>query len=202
MIGIALEDLLRSPGQIKVLRVLWRSGTPLTGRQVQKFAGLANLAAMQALSKLTDLGVVSRRRAGRSHQYELKRSNWTVSSVISPLLENEEKGFSCLCDLIARNLKGKCLSAYLYGSAVFQPSGPLGDVDLFVLVKTDKQKTSLENGLLLDLGEQVSELFGLLLEPYVVTRKELSRKPVKKLVGEVMEKGHKVCGEDLSEMLP
>lgn len=46
MLGITPEKLFRTPGQIRVLRVLWNSGKPLTGRQIQGLAGLANLSTM------------------------------------------------------------------------------------------------------------------------------------------------------------
>lgn len=201
MLGITLEQLLRSPGQIKVLRVLWRAGTPLTGRQVQKIAGLANLAAMQALKKLTALGVVSCREAGRAYQYELKRSHWAVTNLVAPLFENENKGLDYLRELVSRKLEGRCLSAYLYGSVVSHPEGPVGDVDLFILVREEEDRHALENGALLELSDQISRTFGLLLEPNVITQNELSRKSAGKLVLNIMENGHKVWGRDLKKFL-
>lgn len=201
MLGITLEQLLRSPGQIKVLRVLWRGGTPLTGRQVQKVAGLANLSAMQALKKLTALGVVSCRRAGRAYQYELKRSHWAVANIIAPLFENESKGLDYFQGLVARKLKARCLSVYLYGSVVSHPEGPVGDIDLFLLVKKEEDKHDLEGGILLELGDLVSQSFGLLLEYNVVVEKDLCRKSVKKMVRNIVESGYKVWGKDLEKFL-
>ncbi len=99
MLKITLEDLFHSPGQIGVLRVLFRSGTPLTGRQVQRLSGLANLSTMRALKRLADLGVVSCRRAGRAYQYELRRSHWAVENLISPLFENEGKGLDLAVEI-------------------------------------------------------------------------------------------------------
>ena len=201
MLGISLEQLLRSPGQIRVLRVLWRAGKPLTGRQVQRLSGLANLTSMQALKKLTDLGVVICRRAGRSNQYELKRAHWAVSNIVSPMFQSESRGLRCLCDLIESKLKGFCLSAYLYGSSVSRPDGPVGDVDLFLVVRNGKDKYSLERGPLLELMGQISENFNLFLEPNVFSSKELSRSAAQKIIREVIKNGQKIYGQDLRDLL-
>lgn len=201
MLGISLEQLLRSPGQIRVLRVLWRAGKPLTGRQVQKLSGLANLAAMQALKKLSELGVVSCRRAGQSNQYELMRSHWTVSKILSPMFESENKGLSYLCNLISDNLKDICISAYIYGSSISNPDGPVGDADLLLLVKNEKDKRRLEEGPLLELSRQVSETFNLFLEPNIFSPKEISSSGAQKIIRAVVRSGRKIHGQDLRDLL-
>ena len=201
MIGVKIEDLFRSPGQIKVLRVLWRSAPPLSGRQVQRLSGLANLAAMQSLKKLGDLGIISCRRAGRSYQFELKREHWIVSTLISPLFENEDKLLDALMSELDRGLAGKCLSAYLYGSAVSPAHGPVGDLDLFLVLKDEKRKKLFETDVLPELGGKISRRFGLFLEPKIVTRPELSRRSLKSLVEAVLREGSKIRGKNLRDLI-
>ncbi|MDP8247023.1 MAG: hypothetical protein P9M00_02705 [Candidatus Tritonobacter lacicola] len=201
MLGISLEKLLRSPGQIRVLRVLWRAGNPLTGRQVQNLSGLANLAAMQALKKLTDLGVVSCRKAGRSNQYELKRSHWAVLNIVSPIFEAENNALDHLSMLIVDYLQDHCISGYLYGSAISRTAERVGDVDLFLLVKSKKDKLLLESGPLVELANKLSETFNLFLEPNIYSRNEMSRRTVRKLAREVVKSGQKIFGLDLRDCL-
>ncbi len=201
MIGITIEKLFSTPGQIRVLRVLWRADKPLTGRQIQMLAGLANLSAMRALKHLTVLGVVSCRQAGRSHQYELKMDHWAVDELISPIFEGEEKGLDLICDLLAKKLKGQCQTAYLYGSVVDSSKDTVGDIDLFILVKTEKEREGLESSLIPPISEKISERFGLFLEPNIVTFKELSRNQVRKMAEEIAQNGQKLCGCDISEVI-
>ncbi len=201
MLKIGPEELFRSPGQISVLRVLFHAGKPLTGRQVQRLAGLANLAAMQSLRKLADLSIVSCRRAGRAYQYELKRDHWAVEKLIAPLFENEGKGIDLAVELLAGKLRGECLAAYLYGSALNAGTGPAGDLDLFVVVKREEDKNSLEKDVLPGLAEDVSRRFGLFLEPNVVSREELSRSKVSKLAREIVRTGLRLRGKDLEDIV-
>ena len=42
--------IVRAPGQISVLRALWKAPSPLTGRQVQQLAGVHNLTTTQCLN--------------------------------------------------------------------------------------------------------------------------------------------------------
>ncbi len=201
MLSITTEEIFRSPGQIKVLRVLSRAGKPLTGRQVQNLAGLANLAAMQSLKKLTDLGVVSCRRAGRAHQYELKRDHWAVEKLIAPIFENEGKGLDLVRELLAGKLRGQCLAAYLYGSALSAAAVAVGDLDLFVVAADEDDKTALESGPLPELAEEVLRRFGLFLEPNVVSKAGLSRPSAARLAREISRGGRKICGADLEEIV-
>ncbi len=201
MLKITLEELFHSPGQIGVLRVLFRSGTPLTGRQVQRLSGLANLSAMRALKRLADLGVVSCRRAGRAHQYELKRSHWAVENLIAPVFVNEGKGLDLAVELLAAKLRGRCLAAYLYGSALFRRTEPAGDLDLFLVVKTEVNRTSLEKNTLPALADEVSRRFGLFLEPNLISRVDLSRPRPSRLAREIARTGRKLCGKDLEELI-
>lgn len=201
MLSITTEEIFRSPGQIKVLRVLSRTGKPLTGRQVQNLAGLANLAAMQSLKKLADLGIVSCRRAGRAYQYELKRDHWAVEKLITPIFENEGKGLDLARELLTRKLRGQCLAAYLYGSALSTAAGSVGDLDLFVVVANEDDKTALEFGPLPVLAEEVSRRFGLFLEPNVVSKAGLSHPSAARLAREISRDGLKICGANLEEII-
>jgi predicted nucleotidyltransferase len=201
MIGISTDELFRSPGQIKVLRVLWRSGPPLSGRQVQRLSGLANLAAMRSLEKLVNLGIVTCRRAGRAYQYDLKREHWTVATLVSPLFENEDKFLEALICELDRGLAGECLSAYLYGSAVSPAPGPAGDLDLFLVLEDEKRRIAFEMDVFPKLGGKISRRFGLFLEPKIAIRSELSRRSLKPVLESVVREGRKIRGKNLRDLM-
>ena len=201
MIGVKIEDLFRSPGQIKVLRTLWRAGTPLTGRQIQGLSGLANLSAMQALERLSTLGIVSCRRAGRSYQYALRREHWAVSSLVSPMFEKEDGLLDDLVRELKRGLAGKCLSAHLFGSAVSVSPDPVGDLDLFVVLQDKGRKDAFEADVLPELVAQVSRRYGLSLEAKIVTREELGRRSMRSLLEAIKAGGRRIEGKDLETLI-
>ena len=201
MIGSSPEKLFRTPGQIKILRVLWRSGKPLTGRQVQDLAGMANLSTMQSLKCLTDLGVVSCRRAGRAHQYELNRESWAIRELVSPIFEREDKGLEDMCEILKQGLNGHCQTAYIYGSTLEPAKGRAGDLDLFLVVKEDDDRLDLESNWIPEISKIISEGFMLFLEPNIVTAKELTRGSAKKMAREIAKTGKKICGMDLEKII-
>ncbi len=202
MLGIRPEKIFQTSSQIKVLRVLWRSGKPLTGRQVQDLAGLANLSAMQSLKRLVDLGVVSCRRAGRAHQYELKRKTWAVRELISPLFESEEKGMDRLFEILKKTCTDHCQSAYLYGSVLESGGEKAGDLDLFLVVEKEKERSSLEKSLIPEISRKLSEEFALFLEPNIITVPDLDRGSVRKMAENIAENGRKICGTNLEKLIP
>ena len=84
-----LEDLLAGTGRIGVLRVLFGSTRPLTGRQIASLAGMSHAGAMRVLDRLVAMGVVLRTPVGRAFLHELDRDNAVVSTIVVPLFDAE-----------------------------------------------------------------------------------------------------------------
>lgn len=197
---LRLERLLRSPGQIAVLRALWSAPVPLTGRQVQRLARVHNRTAMEGLHYLEELGLVQRRAVGRSYLCSLKRSHRVVRTMLDPMFKAEVALPQRLAQDLARFLKGGCLSAVLYGSVARGEAGPRSDVDLLIIVEDDLAARTFA-GKRQDKAEQVAqECWSLVLEMNVKTRRELARDWDSDLMKEIRREGQLVVGSPLEEI--
>ena len=200
MLGIDLERLFRAPGQIAVLRALWKAPAALTGRQVQELAGVHNRTVMRSLQDLTQLGVVQRRAAGRANLYTLKRSHRAVRDLVDPLFKAEQSALERFVKALARVLRGHCLSAVLYGSVARGEAKPVSDVDLLVVVE-DEQAVELFELEVQDKAERlVREGWSAMLEINLRTREKLVRKWSTPFLKQIRRQGLMVVGQTLDEV--
>jgi predicted nucleotidyltransferase len=200
MLGISLERLFRAPGQISVLRALWRAPAPVTGRQVQQLAGVHNLTATKCLDNLERLGLLQRRAAGRAYLYSLKRSHRLVRHLIDPIFKAEETAPTRFAGELAQTLRGQCLSALVYGSVARGEAHSASDVDLLVVVSDDKAADRFSATVLPKAEKLVREGWSLMLEVNVKTRSRLLKSWDSPLVKRIRKEGQVVAGSSLEEV--
>lgn len=200
MLGIDLEHLFRAPGQISVLRVLWKAPAPLTGRQVQQFAGVHKLTASKCLEDLEDLGLLQRRAAGRAYLYSLKRSHRLVRYLVNPIFKAEETAPQRFSQELAKVLDGQCLSAVIYGSVARGEADQASDVDLFIVVKDEVTAERFIAKIQPKSEKLIREGWSLLLEINIKTKKELAKKWNTSLIKRIRQEGQVVTGMSLEEV--
>jgi len=100
IVHYVLEAAFGSPAKIRMLRILFTTPQPLSGRQVGELARLSHRGAIQALTSLVELGAVRQRRVGRAYQYSLSRDNAAVKTIIAPCIKAE----AALIDDLKKNL--------------------------------------------------------------------------------------------------
>lgn len=200
MLGIDLEHLFPAPGQISVLRAMWKAPAPVTGRQVQQLAGVHNLTATRCLSDLERLGLVQRRAAGRAYLYSLKRSHRLVRHLVDPIFKAEEAAPTRFAGELARALRGQCLSAVVYGSVARGEAHSASDVDLFVVVKDHKAVEHFVQRTQPGIEKLVRNGWSLMLEVNVKTKSQLFESWNSPLVKKILKEGHVVAGSSLEEV--
>lgn len=200
MVGIDLERAFRTPGQIAVLRALWKAPTSLTGRQLQQLAGVSNLTAMRCLEDLEQLGLVQRRTAGRAFLYTLKRSHRVVGDLIDPAFKAEQEIPGRLREQLAKVLEGHCLSAVLYGSVARNEATTGSDVDLLVVVRSRKRAGAFTERPQVDAERLVRDEWGSLLEVNLKTVSELRKQWNTRLMRQIRREGQLVAGSPLEEL--
>ena len=200
MLGIDLEHLFPAPGQISVLRAMWKASAPVTGRQVQQLAGVHNLTATRCLEDLERLGLLQRRAAGRAYLYSLKRSHRLVRHLVDPIFKAEETAPTRFAGELARALRGQCLSAVVYGSVARGEAHAASDVDLFVVVRDDEAVERFAATVLAKAEKLVREGWSLMLEVNVKTRSQLLKSWNSPLVKRIRKEGHVVVGSSLEEV--
>lgn len=200
MLGISLERLFPAPGQISVLRALWKAPTPITGRQVQQLAGVHNLTATRCLDHLEQLGLLQRRTVGRAYLYSLKRSHRSVRHLVDPIFKAEETLPTRFAAELGNVLRGHCLSAVVYGSVARGEANAKSDVDLLVVVKNDKVAKRFATMVLTKADMLVREGWSLMLEASIKTRSQLSELWGSPLARKILREGCVVAGSPLEEV--
>ncbi|MEK7846516.1 MAG: hypothetical protein AAB257_06090 [Nitrospinota bacterium] len=82
-----LEVIFGSSARVNILRILFNSPQPLSGRQVGELAELTHKGAIHALKTLVDLGAVRQRKVGKAYQYSLLKNNVFVEKIIIPCIK-------------------------------------------------------------------------------------------------------------------
>jgi len=200
MLGIDLERLFRAPSQISILRALWKAPAPITGRQVQQFAGVHNLTATRCLESLEQLGLLQRRAAGRAYLYSLKRSHRLVRHLVDPIFKAEAAAPRRFAGELAGVLRGHCLSAVVYGSVARGEACPASDVDLLVVVRDEKVSERFVASILPKAEKLVREGWSLMLEVNIKTRSQLLRSWNTPLMKRIRNEGHVLAGLSLEEI--
>lgn len=194
-----LNALFGGRGRSAILRLLAAQTTPLTGRQVAELTGLTAVGASRALSRLADLGVVSRRRAGNAILHELQRDNILVQSIVLPALEAESSVREEIETCIASAFSHVAVSLVLFGSVVRGEAEPGSDIDVLV-VASGKAAADDAYALADEVGRSFYRRFGMPLSVMVTTVDALRRSPAPFVLA-ARDEGVLLCGRQLDELM-
>jgi DNA-binding transcriptional ArsR family regulator len=188
-----IESILGSPGNIAVLRSLATLPGPVSGNGLALQVGRPQSSVRLALERLVDMGVVIRRDIGRSAAYELNRKLAVVKHIVIPLVERERE----VWELLAQTLAIGCTrqeglqSTVLYGSVARREMA--SDVDLVLVTSQPDGKESLREAMA-PLAVEVEKVFGLSLQPIVVTERELTSRVLTHLRHTLQREGIVISG--------
>jgi hypothetical protein len=85
-----LNILLSRYSHLLVLRALYHTQTPLSGREIERRTGLSNRATMMALDYLVEQAAVLFTEQTNAHQYALNRNHYFVMKALKPAFEAED----------------------------------------------------------------------------------------------------------------
>ncbi|MDR5694599.1 MAG: nucleotidyltransferase domain-containing protein [Armatimonadota bacterium] len=100
-------------------------------------AGVSPARALEALRRLSSLGMLKVRQAGRSYLYSLDTENYLVSDVLLPALRAESRWLERLGEEVLEAARGAVESVVLYGSFARGEVRESSDIDLLVVVRED-----------------------------------------------------------------
>lgn len=196
-----LEAIFGSPAKIRILRVLFASPQPLSGRQVGELSQLSHRGAIQALESLVELGAVRQRRVGNAYQYSLSPGNRAVELIIVPSIKAEAALLDELKKKIAAQFGRKAVSLTLYGSVVRGTEKRGSDIDVLAIAGDERLKSDLEEKSAA-LAPFYRERYNSLLSLHCFTLDELRSKKTLPLLRSVKEEGVTLSGKPLRELLP
>jgi predicted nucleotidyltransferase len=199
-IGKVLESIFGSPGKVSILRVLFSSPQPLSGRQIGELTGLTHRGAIQALRPLVELGAVRQRKAGKAYQYSMAKGNIYVERIIAPCIMAEAKLFDDLKSDITAHFGRDSISLVLYGSLARGDEKKGSDMDVIAVVKDERKKLKMEEEAE-SKNPYFYERFGGLLSLHCFTLGEIRARKGLPLIKSVMKEGMVLYGKPVGDLL-
>ena len=195
-----IETAFGSQARVAILRRLAAVSQPMSARQLAELTGLSHRGVIQAIAPLVEAGMITRRQAGRAHQYQLSRKNIAVAEVILPVL-NKEAGFrDDLSDELAEFFVSDTLSLVLFGSFARGEESNTSDVDVLAIARTESKKKKVEK-----TGEAMAvefrKKYSAPLSLYCLTREELSSRSQIALIKRVRHEGILLSGKSIKELM-
>jgi hypothetical protein len=169
-----LDRIFARPSQLTVLRVLYRSDTPLNGREIERRCGLSNRATMMALESLTDMSAVHRDPSGNAYWYQLNNNHYLVAKMLKQAFEAEELFWVDFGKTVRRKVQPRPIAAVATGPLTRDESLSEGRIDLVMVFSTGRNRIRAYPALAI-LAEAIHERYGLEVEPTLLDVNTMDR---------------------------
>ena len=195
-----IESIFGSPAKIRILRVLFNSPQPLSGRQIGELSGLTHRGAIHALESLVEIGAVKQRRAGQAYQYSLLKDSIFVERIVIPCIRAEASLFDDLKMDITTHFEKDTMSLVLYGSLARGDERNGSDIDIIAVVKDERKKREAEEKVASNVPYFRARFNGI-LSMHCFTKNEIKGRKTLSLIKSVMKEGIALSGKSLGELL-
>lgn len=170
-----LSDVLGNRIKIDVLRLLSRTRSDHTGRELAGLIGYSHNATRSALEELESSGLVIHRQAGRANLYSIDENNIIFTDILSSAFLIEDRLLDEVANIISRWIGDNLSSIVLFGSLARGEEGPGSDIDVVVVLKDGVDPDDKEDQIA-DASVEVARRFGNKLSPILVTESEYAKK--------------------------
>jgi predicted nucleotidyltransferase len=125
----------------------------------------------KALSELMEENLVGRRVAGRAYLYRLVSGSYSAK-LVAPLFRDDDSPLEGLARFLKKKFEGSLLtSATLYGSVVRGEEKPDSDIDIYLVVRRETDRSRVET-LISETNRLVLAEFGNRVSAIVKTLEE------------------------------
>ncbi|MBX2991866.1 MAG: nucleotidyltransferase domain-containing protein [Bacteroidetes bacterium] len=196
-----LDYVFAAWSHVAVLRVVQDSAVGMTGREIARLAQMSHRSCLKALTTLEQLAIIQRQRGGRDHRFLLNRDHVLVKHGVLPLLKSERSFLNELTQTLVRGLGTQARSVVLYGSAARKEDRLDSDLDICVVVATERDVEQVQSSLQ-DLASLILRRFGARLAPLLMTSKDFVTKVKnnKAPVSSILKEGIVLHGRSLREL--
>lgn len=188
--NVSIADMISSPAKLKVAKFLLTNEASMSEREIASILKISHMSVNRVMAQLVGINFVALKTIGKSHVWTVNRKSYaygvvkavleSVKSQPAPLVALKERVLKCLP-------KSGVVRVVLFGSVAQGKEHTDSDIDLFIVVKSDKDKMRLEPSLD-KLSTECLDMFGNRLAPYVLSERELKAKRSLAVV-QVAEKG-------------
>lgn len=185
--ALSLDKLIGSKAKLKILKYLFGHQASMSENELAKVIKVSVMTINRLMKELRELNLVSMERIGNANVWSVNKESYAylalskaigeISSAPSPLDHLK----ATLSENIPKELVKKVV---LYGSVAQGKSKANSDIDLFILVKSQKEAEEL-TAPLDKLSSLCLSLYGNRLAPYVLTEAQLQDKKKLSLLKEI-----------------
>jgi predicted nucleotidyltransferase len=184
-----LDDLLGNPVRLRVLRVLSRSpGLGFTGRELAHLCGSSPTQTIASLHRLEDSGVVRREVAGSAHLWRLTTEHLLADRLVKLFAEEAGLLEELRCELKVAIRDLPVSEASIFGSVARGDEGPRSDIDLFLRVRSARQKDRVAD----EIAERTTSLalrYGNPVSTIVLNDRQVNKPTNPRLVENIRKDG-------------
>lgn len=187
---LSLDKLIGSKAKVKILKYLFGHQASMSENELAKIVKVSAMTINRLMKELRELNLVSMERVGNANVWSVNKESYAytilskiiseISAVPTPLEHLKET----LTGNIPKELVKKVI---LYGSVAQGKSRVNSDIDLFILVKSQKEAEELTPHID-KLSSLCLSLYGNRLAPYTLIETQLQEKKKLPLLKEI-EKG-------------
>jgi predicted nucleotidyltransferase len=197
-----LEEVLGARSKVAVLRTLFNSKLGHSGGAIARQTGVGLYAVQKTLATLEGIGLVDVERGPVENRYRLNTQHYIVTNGLSLLFEGERRMPQALARELGALLKGKVVSAGLFGSFPRGAARAGSDIDLFVVVQTLEEKEQMSH-ILTDAQAELTRRYGWPVQAVIFELHRLARAHSKgqSLLEEAAANWQHVTGQPPDELL-
>jgi len=183
----SLIDIVNSKTKLKIVKFLLTHEASMSEREIASILKVSHMSINRTMRELSGVNFVDFVTIGKAHLWKVNRKSYAFK-VLSELI----KGISHIKDplddlknMILTNIpKTLIKKVVLFGSVAKGAEKTGSDIDIFFLVKDNKNKEKL--GFALEkLSNACLETYGNRLSPYILTEQETKKKAKQKFLSEI-----------------
>lgn len=185
-----LEEILSSKIKVSIWKILHRYPEKrFSGRELARLLNVSPSRASEILDLFRKYGVVNRIRIGNTSEWTLNKKSILVDKLLK-IFKIEEKIYQDLKSKIfnAFHKEKSILKVILYGSVARGEEQPNSDIDLFILVKNEKDKDLVAN-LVHKLNISLLPRYGNVVSELIYSRKEWNLKKNSEILKQIQSEG-------------
>lgn len=167
----SLEEIIGSKAKIKILKYLFGNQASMSENELARIVKVSTMTINRLMKELREVNFVSMERVGNANVWSVNKESYAYA-VLSKIMDDISRipvPLDHLKVTISRNMpRTLARRVVLYGSVSRGESRANSDIDLFIVVKSEKEVEKIQP-YLDKLSNACLSLYGNRLSPYVLT---------------------------------